>query len=106
MGNLGEREEASMIMKAGRIVRLSLAILAVFISTVSLLQAEVITFDPPLQPGGVTPMDDWFEQGMRFTGPNGFCQYDSGRSWAPDNGYAYLLFAKGPAQTLTFKYVD
>jgi len=95
-----------MIMKAGRIVRLSLAVLAVFISTVSLLQAEVITFDPPLQPGGVTRMDDWFEQGMRFTGPNGFSQYDSGRSRAPDNGSAYLRFAKGPAQTLTFKYVD
>ncbi len=51
-------------------------------------------------------MDDWFEQGILFTGPNGFSQYDSGRSATPDNGSAYLHFAKGPAQTLTFSFVD
>jgi len=65
-----------------------------------------ITFDPPLEPGWVKPMDNWVEQGMFFTGPQGFTQYDSGRSGCPDNGTAYLHFASGPQQTLTFSFVD
>ena len=94
-------------MKRAIIVRLSSAVLTVFAATASLLQAdETITFDPPLEPGGVTPLDEWLEQGMWFTGPKGFSQYDSGRANVPDNGTAYLHFASGPAQTLTFKFPD
>jgi len=89
-----------------RIKRTFLAVLIVFISTFSSLRAENITFDPPLVPDGVAPIDDWFEQGMYFTGPKGFTQYDSGRDRCPDNGTAYLHFTLGPAQTLTFKFID
>lgn len=62
-----------------------------------------ITFDPPLVPGGVKPLDDWVEEDMHFTGPEGFSQYDFGREGCPDNGTAYLKFASGPRQTLVFE---
>ena len=85
----------------------------IFVFTCLLLVADVfaveqlhITFDPPITPGNVTPMDDWAEQGMFFTGPYGFAQYDSGRIRCPDNRTAYLHFASGPPQTLTFKFID
>lgn len=65
-----------------------------------------ITFDPPLVPGGFKAIDDWVEQGVRFTGPQGFSQYDSGREMCPDNGTAYLKFTKGPVQTLNFRSVS
>ncbi len=65
-----------------------------------------ITFDPPLVPGGVKAIDDWVEQDVRFTGPQGFSQYDSGREMCPDNGTAYLHFASGPRQTLVFRFLN
>ena len=93
-------------MKTERTIRLFSAVFVILVTTVSLLQAEAIEFDPPLIPGGAKRVDEWLEQGMRFTGPNGFSQYDSGRDMCPDNGSAYLHFANGPKQTLMFKFVD
>ena len=84
-----------------------LGILLVLISSVSLLQAETITFDPPLDPGGAESIHNWLEHGMFLSGPNGFVQYDSGyKDVNPDNGSAYVRFASGPAQTLDFRFLD
>ncbi len=68
-------------------------------------QIRTVTFDPPVNPGGIAILDDWEDQSMYFTGPNGFAQYDSGRDRCPDNGTAYLQFTSGPPRTLVFNNV-
>ena len=81
-----------------------LTVLAILISSVSLLQAETITFDPPLNPGAAQYLPNRLEDGMLFTSPNGFVQYDSGMDRVPDNGSAYLKFDY--RRTLEFRSID
>lgn len=63
-----------------------------------------ITFEPPSLPGGSKSIDEWLEQGVYFTGPEGMSHTDSGLEMYPDNGTAYLKFAI--FATLVFQYTD
>ena len=87
--------------------KLPITILICMIS-VSWVQAELIhvTFDPASRAGGSIGVDSWTENGILFTGPNGFGHCDSGSETRPENGTAYLDFAIGPPQTLMIQSID
>ncbi|OQY03966.1 MAG: hypothetical protein B6I25_07575, partial [Planctomycetales bacterium 4572_13] len=83
-------------------------IILICLFSASWVQAEPlhITFDPASRPGGSIGIDSWTENGIFFTGPNGFGHSDSGKEARPDNGTAYLSFAIGPPQTLMIQSID
>ena len=94
-----------------REVNLTLFLLIVFsvgITITGTVQAESIhiTFDPASLPGGSGIIDNWTENGMLFTGPNGLGHRDFGKESYPYNGTATLAFMVGPPQTMTFQFTN
>jgi hypothetical protein len=84
---------------------LSILLFSVLMTKISCGEITHIAFEPPTIEEGQTIISDWSENGMIFTGSNGFIHCDSNPLWGydPVGDSAYLKFLIRPEQPMIFK---